>query len=65
MDEKWTKERIFDKLDWEGGTWEGICGYGLDSSILPDDAPAEVRAAWDRVRASREDIQIIDDWLQS
>jgi hypothetical protein len=62
--ERWTKEKIFSKLDWEGGTWEGICGYGIDVSVLPEDAPERVKLAWQRVQASKDDVWIINDWLE-
>lgn len=59
-----TKEEIDAKIDWEGGIAETITGYGLAPSCLPEDAPQSVKTAWERLYTqAREDIDIIDKWL--
>ena len=59
-----TKEELDDKIDWEGGIAETITGYGLSPGNLPEDAPPEVKAAWERLYTqARDDIEIIEKWL--
>lgn len=37
---KYTVEEFADKVNWEGGLFEAITGYGLSWTDLDDDAPA-------------------------
>lgn len=64
MSERWTKEEVRDKVDWEGGVAEALTGYGIDSSVLPDDTPDDIVEAWDRVYFSRQDVDKIERWLE-
>ena len=64
MSEKWTKEKLARKVDWEGGVSDAITGYGLGQEILPEDTPEEVFYAWGRIQASAMDIKIVNDWLE-
>jgi hypothetical protein len=57
------KHDLANKVDWEGGVWEAICGYGMDDSWLPENTPQEIRDAWNRVRATEQDVRVINEWL--
>lgn len=63
MTERWTRQEVAGKVDWEGGVADAIQGYGLDVDVLPEDTPTEVVEAWIRVRESRKDVDLIADWL--
>lgn len=63
MSERWTREELAAKVDWEGGISETITGYGIPPDRLPHDVPQEVADAWWRVYSTREDLDIIDRWL--
>lgn len=63
MADKMTREEIAAKVEWEGGLGETINGYGLNSSVLPDDCPENVRNAWMNVEAINVDLDVINNWL--
>jgi hypothetical protein len=65
MNDRWTREEVAGKVDWEGGVSETITGYGLSSDILPKDAPSEIVEAWKRVEESSKDIDLIWRWLET
>lgn len=58
-----TREEIAAKVEWEGGVYETICGYGMDSSVLPEDAPPNVRTCWEMVKAADAAVEVIENWL--
>jgi len=62
MSEKWTKEELADKVEWEGGVYDAVCLYGLKPEYLPDDTPPEVVEAWTALYNS-DPIKIINNWL--
>jgi hypothetical protein len=58
-----TREELADKVDWEGGVVDAINGYGLDVSVLPDDAPESIKADWQAIGDMRAAVERISDWL--
>lgn len=61
---KWTAQELANKIDWEGGTVKAIAGYGLSSSLLPDDCPEAVVTAWKGLETFVQAwADTIDDWL--
>jgi hypothetical protein len=63
MTEQMTRQELADKVDWEGGVEAAINGYGLDTSVLPDDTPAQIRADWQAIQDTREAGARIQEWL--
>lgn len=64
MSDRYTKEELIDKTDWEGGVTEAITGYGISPSALPEDAPEPVVQAWTRIyEQTRKDIRTIQEWF--
>jgi len=53
------------KVEWEGGVSEAITGYGISTADLPDGVPAAVVESWDRVSKIRDDVYVIETWLES
>lgn len=76
-DDEWTdqdKQDLAAKIDWEGGIFDTINGYGLTvetacsytvhtSEDAPKPMPKEVEEAWNRIRAVEKDARIISEWL--
>ena len=60
--EKWTKEEVYDKVDWEGGIHEAICGYGISPAVLPEDTPPDVIVAWTALYEN-DPTKVIARWL--
>lgn len=63
MSERYTKDELASKVDWEGGVAEAITGYGISVDALPEDAPTWVRANWKVVQESGPAIRRINEWL--
>jgi hypothetical protein len=63
MAERYTKEDLAAKVDWEGGVAEAITGYGISPDALPEDAPSHIKANWKVVYESGRAIQLINEWL--
>ena len=59
------REELAAKVEWEGGVSETILGYGITVEDLPDETPAEVRAAWARMEAVSPDERMIGHWLET
>ena len=59
-----TKERLADKIEWEGGVLEAV-EYGIKVSDLPDGVPEEIADAWGRLEMAAEDAQLVRGWLWS
>lgn len=64
-EERWTREELAGKVEWEGGVPEAITGYGISPRDLPESTPPEVMRAWIAVYESRKDIDLIDHWLET
>jgi hypothetical protein len=60
MTERYTREELASKVEWEGGVYEAIKGYGIGLDALPVSTPSEIRAAWQTVARAVEKIQT---WL--
>lgn len=55
---------LADKVDYEGGILEAICGYGIPANELPGDTPTEVVVAWMKLYLEVPGlVEIIRDWL--
>lgn len=63
MSDRYTHAELADKVDWEGGIYEAITGYGIPSDCLPLDAPESVREAWARIEETSADADVIQEWL--
>lgn len=61
--DRMTRERLADKVDWEGGVEEAINGYGIDVSALPEDVPDSIKADWQSIRDTLKAVQRISEWL--
>jgi hypothetical protein len=59
MAEKYTKQDLAQKVEWEGGLAAAI-DYGIKHDELPDDTPTETVDAWRRLEA---DLATVDNWL--
>lgn len=60
---KYTKNQLANKIDWEGGLYEFVNGYGLDIVDLPEDTPSEIVIAFRRIKEVEQYEHIIWDWL--
>ena len=49
------RQELADKIDWEGGLYDMLFGYGLSRHDLPKD-DAELLAAFDDVQALIDDV---------
>ena len=58
-----TKEDLAAKVEWEGGVFEAITGYGIGLDDLPEDAPTFVRANWKLVVDAGYAVGRIENWL--
>lgn len=52
------------KVEWEGGLLEAMFGYGIDAEDLPLDTPENIKTAWAAVRGVRQEICLIEEWLE-
>ena len=65
MSEKFkTVIELAGKVEWEGGVAEAILSYGITPDELPDDTPAEITEAWQRVFGVTTDIEKIEMYLE-
>lgn len=62
-------EQLAEKIDWEGGVYNAIVGYGIRPSMIQEwygkPLPAEIKAAWEKVMSVESAIREIANWLDN
>jgi hypothetical protein len=60
---KYTAQEFADKVEWEGGLYEAVTGYGLKASDLDDDAPPGLMSLLEEFQEHAENAAAVEEQI--